>query len=115
MKLEIKDGYLHVTKEKGDPSFRRSEWGSAESRLLYHIKKILNDQGFNFIKKRMGKDGHLVDEDQLYIRPQKKPKNDEHNIAIFNNHFAIYDAGEEFTQSGFVKLLVLKDYYKGKV
>lgn len=114
MKLKIQGNTLKVTREKGDPSCRRSEWGSAESRLLYHIQQKLNAQGYDLIKKRMWKDGHLVDEDKLYLRSRKFTKNHSHNIAIMNGNFAIYDAGEVFTKEGEVELMIVPEYFSGK-
>ena len=114
MKIEITGNKLKVTREKGDPSYRRSEWGSAESRLLYHVKNKLNAQGYDLIKKRMAKDGHMVDDNQLYLRARKPTKNASHNIAIMNNCYAIYDAGEVFTKEGEVELMIVPDYFSEK-
>lgn len=42
-----------------------------ESHLLFMIKKELIKLGLDVIKKRMWKDGHLVDSYQQYIRDRK--------------------------------------------
>ena len=66
MKIELKENILNITREKGD------KW-QGESELLHNIKKALNGKGFDFIKKLMWKDGHLVDDRQHYIRARKLP------------------------------------------
>jgi hypothetical protein len=87
-----------VKKQEGDPVFRTTEWASAESTFLYRIKKKLQDVGYDCIKKRMWKDGHLVDDNQQYIRDRKG------EWAIYNDAYAIFDAGERFNQTGVVIL-----------
>lgn len=87
-----------VTKEKGDPIFKRTEWALAESTFLYHIKKKLQAVGYDCIKKRMWKDGHIVDDNQQYIRDRK------YEWCIYNDTWAIYDAGEKFNENGIVYL-----------
>lgn len=49
------------------PSLR---WLSSkgESLLLYHVKTMLLRMGYDVIKKRMWKDGHLVDDSRQYVR-----------------------------------------------
>lgn len=42
-----------------------------ESHLMYMIKNELIKMGLDVIKKRMWKDGHLVDNEQQYIRDRK--------------------------------------------
>ena len=63
MKIELieKENKCIIEKEIKDPKFYGVVGAKGESNLLYHIKHILNKQGFDFIKKRMWKDGHLVD------------------------------------------------------
>jgi hypothetical protein len=87
-----------VTKEKGDPIFHRSNWADAESTFLYHVKKQLQNAGYDVIKKRMWKDGHMVDDTQQYIRERNW------EWCIYNNSWATYDAGEIFNEDGVVYL-----------
>lgn len=100
-------GVCIVTKEEGDPTFRSGGWSTAESTFLYHVKKVLQEN-HDVIKKRMWKDGHLVDEDQQYIRTRAK-KNP--SFAIWNNMYAVYDAGIEFNECGEVTLFVIWDIW----
>jgi hypothetical protein len=87
-----------VERQEGDPVFHNSKWASAESTFLYHIKKQLQSVGYDCIKKRMWKDGHLVDDEQQYIRDRKG------EWCIYNDAYAIYDAGEKFNQNYLVYL-----------
>ncbi len=43
----------------------------SESLLYYKIKCILNDAGFDVVKKLMCKDDHLVADTQYYIRDRR--------------------------------------------
>jgi len=90
--LDFKRGTCKVTKEESDPRFTNGGWSSAESTLLYHIKKELIEQGYDVIKKRMWKDGHLVSEKQQYVRNKK------YTFAIYNGAYAVYDLGEYFNK-----------------
>jgi hypothetical protein len=94
-----------VEREQGDPKkFYDGSWGSGESRLLYHLQKELNKMGYDFVKKRMWKDGHMVDADQLYLRERKK--NGERCLAIFNSRWAIAGANEDYNRYGAVTFSV---------
>lgn len=98
-------GTCTVEREDSDPKFRDSGWGNADSILLYHIKQALNAQGYDFIKKRMWKDGHLVDSDQLYLR-ERKSKN-KRMLAIYSQYHAIRSAAQDFNEDGVVTLSVV--------
>ena len=96
--LNKEHGLVTVTKQKGDPHFNSTNWGLAESTFLYHVKQELIKQGIDCIKKRMWKDGHLVDDNQQYIRDRKC------KWYIWNGSWAIWDAGEHFNENGIVHL-----------
>jgi len=104
VKLDFDKHVCEVTKEKGDPRFYSGSWGDAESRFLYHVKQQLVKQGCDVIKKRMWKDGHLVDDSQQYIRSRNINSDDV--LMIYNSNYAIVDAGEEFNKSGFYNLTI---------
>ncbi|MCK5604428.1 hypothetical protein KAR91_21235 [Candidatus Pacearchaeota archaeon] len=104
MKVEIKGGECIVTKEKGDCYFSGVRNAAGESRLLYHLKKHLNAQGYDLIKKRMAKDGHMVDSLQQYLRSRLINKR---SIAIYNMAWAIEGADEILNRDGQVKLVVV--------
>lgn len=105
--LNINDdgnGTCIVTRESGDPKFRDGSWGSGESRLLYHAKQILNKGGYDFIKKRMWRDGHLVSTEQLYLREKKVYG--KRQLAIWNQSWQIAGANKDFNEEGKVILTV---------
>jgi len=91
-------GSVTVKKEQDDPIFRWSGWSDPESKFLYRVKLELQKQGYDCIKKRMWKDGHMVDDRQQYIRDRKD------NWYIYNGNWSIYDAGEEFNERGVIYL-----------
>lgn len=82
MELRIDGNNLVVTKEQGEKGFyaSRSAWGDADSKFLYYLKNKLNQPDCEifppdskgrpivWIKKRMWKDGHMVDEREQYLR-----------------------------------------------
>ena len=105
MLVKMQKGCCIVTKEKGDMRLTDSNWSTKESVLLYRIKQNLNARGFDLIKKRMWKDGHLVDDCQQYLR-SRKPKS-KNCIAIYNHRYAIEDAGDTFNKEGSVSLAVV--------
>jgi hypothetical protein len=92
------NGIVIVEKQDGDPYFHTTKWALAESTFLYHIKKQLIKAGYDCIKKRMWKDGHMVDNTQQYIRDRKG------EWCIYNDNYFLYDAGEEFNKTGLVHL-----------
>ena len=120
MKFKLDGNNLVVTREPGDPKFYRggkNSWGDPESRFLYHVKNAFNrpeiyiahcyrhyldDPNLKFIKKRMWKDGHLVDDCQQYLRTVKPVcKKDGQNIymSLHNDHYAICGLDSDFNHS----------------
>ena len=67
-----------------------------ESVFLHHVKRALIRQGFDVIKKRMWKDGHLVDDTQQYIRMR------DCTWCIFNPIYAISGLNTRFMRYGFI-------------
>ena len=113
MKLEIEGNTLTVIKEKGDPRPKSSGWcPDGESPLLYHVKNILNrDYGYNLAKVRMCKDGHLVSEEQHYLRPLKRNKDNSKNIYIYNTHWCIHGAEEDFNRDGKAEFQIVRNVF----
>jgi len=62
MRFELAEHSITAIREGGDPKFYGVQFARGESRLLHQIKIVLNNNGFDLIKKRMWKDGHLVDD-----------------------------------------------------
>ncbi len=95
MKVILKKTECLVYREPGDISFHGVRNAAGESRLLYHVKRELNLEGYDFVKKRMWKDGHMVSEMQQYLR-QRKPNHLGVQLAIYNGHWDINGIEEEF-------------------
>jgi hypothetical protein len=111
VELNLEDGYCEVTKEKGDPYFKKGYSAMPESTFLYHVKKELIKQGFDVIKKRIASDpGNLVDEYQQWIRTRNWNIDGDKKIefSVYNGNWAMYDAGEEFNHNGKYTLTVLQ-------
>jgi hypothetical protein len=102
VELNLEKRICIVTKESNDPVCSGIVNAKGESRLLYLIKKELIKQGFDVIKKRMYKDGHLVDDLQQYVRTRSSKK----GFMIYNNSWACYGAEEPFNKDGRVVLAV---------
>lgn len=114
MKLEFKGTTLLVTREQGDPKYYGVINAKGESNLLHAIKNQLNKEGYNLIKKRMGKDGHLVDDMQQYLRTRKKGAGKaagKPDIYILNDAWAIEGADVAYNK-GEVELEVIYDVFK---
>lgn len=95
MKITFKDTTVVVDREDGDPSFY------SDSSFLLHVKRTLNGMGFDFIKKLMWKDGHLVDERQQYLRERKITPETK---MIWWPKYAVYCAFRDWNEWGKVIL-----------
>jgi hypothetical protein len=107
MKVKLNKSSCEVIREPGDRKFYGVRNAAGESALLHAVKTILNEQvrnrnyGSDFIKKRMWKDGHLMDDMQQYLRSRKlKPG----CICIFNSRWQIEGAEVEYNETGKVTL-----------
>ena len=80
-----------VRRELGDPRV------GTESQLLHYMKRALNAQGFDFIKKLMWKDGHMVSDDQHYLRARNVKSLKPGDIyAISSSYWQIYSLHEDY-------------------
>lgn len=107
MKVTLKENICIVEATEPDEGkkYRNGGWGSAESRFLYHVKKELIKQGYDVIKKRMYKDGHLMgDDDMQYIRSRKINKE---AFCIYDPSWAVRDLINQFKTEG--KVILNKD------
>ncbi len=100
MKVTIDGNTCIVQREKGDRAFygrAGSAWGGMESNLLHHVKVSLNAQGHDLIKKRMHKDGHMVDEFKQYLRARNTKKLKPGDIyCIHDNQYNIRNSAEDY-------------------
>ena len=97
VELNLNQHFCKVTRDANDLYFRRGGYSDvgAESTFLYHVQQALKDQGYDVIKKRMWKDGHLVNEFQQYIRT-RSGLSKAGEFAIYNSRYAIENAGDAF-------------------
>ena len=100
MKVELQEHICIITREDGDPKFYNSGWALADSVFMHHVKLELIKQGFDVIKKRMCKDGHMVSDEQQYIRDR------EWDFCIYDHQYAIRSSAEDFNNDGIVELKV---------
>jgi len=111
MKVVIKGTQCTVTREPKDPRFKNTTWGSGASTLLYHVKQELIKQGYDLIKKRMWKDGHLVDDTCLYLRTRKPTGNPNKDIYVWDGNYMIRNIADKFNQEGEVTYNVMRDVF----
>ena len=98
MQTEFHKNRIIVIRDKTDPKFYGCYQAKGESSLLHALKKHLNSKGYDLIKKRMWKDGHLVDECQQYLRARRKTGDPEKDIMIYNTFFQIRGANSDFNE-----------------
>jgi hypothetical protein len=98
-----------VYREDSDPSFRSTRsapgWYGAESRLLHHIQKALNQRGYDLLKKRTWKDGHMVGTEYTQYLRSRDPKSIP-TLCIYHANQAVEIAAEMFHKIGLVELAV---------
>ena len=109
MIIHFEEGRCVVTREPGDPIFYGVKNAAGESRLLYHVKKKLQEMGHDVIKKRMWRDGHLVDDIQQYIRTRNGV---EPSFMIWNAKWALRGADVDWRERGWVELAMLRHIWK---
>ncbi len=106
MKVLLEKNRCTVTREPGDARISGGNRNAAgESKLLYAVKNVLNAQGRDIIKKRMAKDGHMVDDMQQYIRDRDFFRRED-AICIYNPRWATNGADETYNRDGVVVLMV---------
>lgn len=111
MKLEMREHSIVVIKEHGDPRCSGVVNAAGESKLLHLIKQKLNSQGYDLIKKRMWKDGHMVDDMQQYLRTRSPSGDPSKDLYIYNGQWAIDGAEADFNRTGRVVLRVVRDIF----
>ena len=102
----------YVYREPGDPVFRpnRSKlswsppgWYGAESRLLYNVQKILNGRGYDLLKKRMWRDGHMFGCEHIQYLRSRNLKSVP-SLYIYHANYALEVAAESYNVLGRVRL-----------
>lgn len=99
MKVMFGGTTLVVEREPDDPKFYGVKHAAGESRFMHHLKLKLNSMGFDFVKKLMYSDGHLVDEYQHYLRARHIERLKEGEIyCIYNSTYALRGAEQDFNK-----------------
>ena len=101
-----------VIREKGDPVFSGNHNAAGESRLLYHLKQVLKNLGYDLIKKRMWRDGHLVADQQQYLRTRKKTGDPRRDIYIYNSMWNVQGADYYLKRDGKFIFTLVRDVFK---
>ena len=99
MKVEIIGNICKVTRESNDKKLYN------ESLLLHKVKLELIKQGYDVIKKRMWKDGHLMGNDNTQYIRSRNPKAADF-MAIYDNTYAIKFSYEDYNNG--VKLFLIQ-------
>jgi hypothetical protein len=111
MKVTIDGNTCIVQREPGDKGFYgqiNSAWGGGESNLLHHVKLKLIQAGHDLIKKRMWKDGHMVDSDQQYLRARNTKKVKPGDLLyIYDRKWPIRNSAQEYNEGSEVHLAVV--------
>lgn len=112
MIVSIAGSSCYAYREPGDPVFRpnRSKsswsppgWYGAESRLLYNVMKILNARGYDLLKKRVWRDGHMFGtEHSQYLRSRNIKKAP--SLYVYHANAALEVAAESYNVLGRVEL-----------
>lgn len=115
MIVSIVDSLCYVYRQPGDlvlrPNRSRNSWSSpgwyaAESRLLHNVQKSLDRRGYDLIKKRTWRDGHMFGSDHTqYLRSrnlQAAP-----SLYVYHADYALEAAAESFNVLGRVVLDVV--------
>ena len=102
--LDFDSHVLIAEREDGDPkSYYGTVDAKGESNLLYAIKEELIAQGYDVIKKRMWKDGNLVDDMQQYVRTRKyvtSDRGDRSEFAVYSTYWAIEGINDAWNRDG---------------
>lgn len=70
----------------------------SESLVYYRIKQILNEAGFDVVKKLMWKDDHLTADTRYYIRDRR------YRFSLSDNDYAIRSLTEPFNSFEEIRL-----------
>ena len=102
----------YIYREPGDPLFRPNRsrhswsppgWYGAESRLLYNVQKALNRRGYDLLKKRMWRDGHMFgSEHTQYLRSGNLKGIP--SLYIYHADYALEVAAESYNVLGRARL-----------
>jgi hypothetical protein len=106
--VSIVDSRCYVCRQPGDPVLRpnrsRSSWSppgwyAAESRLLHSVQNVLNGRGYDLIKKRTWRDGHMFGSEHThYLRSRNLRAVP--SLYVYHAGYALEVAAESFNLLG---------------
>ena len=108
MKIQFTEDMLVVSREENDKKYYGIRNAKGESNLLYAIQQKLKALGYKVIKKRMWRDGHMVDELQQYLRT---PKGIEPSWMAFNPEWQVVGLEYDWNTAGRVELVLCRDIW----
>ena len=111
MRIEFHENYIKVFRESKDRAYYGIKNAAGESALLYAIKQKLNSLGYDLIKKRMHKDGHLMADMQQYLRTRKPTGTPEKDVYIYNGDWQI-EGAEKHYNSGSCRLELVRRIFQ---
>src|SRR4051812_3548154 len=115
MIVSIVGNSCYVYREPRAPVYRpnrsRSSWSppgwyGAESRLLHNVQKILNGRGYDLLKKRMWRDGHMFGCEHSQYLPSRNLKAIP-SLYVYHPHYALEIVAESYNVLGRVRLDVV--------
>ena len=68
--------------------------------------------GFNFIKKLMWKDGHMVDDNQYYLRAKDGTKGTKGIFCFWDGQFAVRQINQDFNKGQYHTDLMMETMRK---
>ena len=111
MNAVFSEGYVTFHRDTTDLRFHGLRFAKGEHGLMHRIAKWLNARGFDLIKKRAQKDGHMIgDEYQPYVRC-RKPRKDVPHIYVWLGFYALRGANEDWNKDGRVELILETDVF----
>jgi hypothetical protein len=103
---------LTLFREPADYRPRRSVWNPDPlSTLLHWVKNALNARGFDLVKRRMWRDGHMYGDETLSYLRTRKPTSPGPHVYVYDGDYAIRDAVRDWWVEGEIELLVEHDVY----
>lgn len=106
MKIIIENDRCALIKESTDPKFSGTINARGEASLLRFLATLLNQDGYDLIKRYMRLDGYSTNTMQQYLRPKKMSGNPKYDIFIFNDNFIKEGAERPYNINGIVHLKI---------
>ena len=95
----LNGGYATFVRETTDPKFYGTRSAKGEHALLHFIMQWLNARGFDLIKTRLQKDGHLMgDQFQPYLRSRQGTYGSAAHVYLVSGFYQIRGANEDWNQ-----------------